>query len=154
VKKPASVSSSPLAHNLGPKPIKIEPSEECIPPEIPSQLKSDASYNSLPVKLTTTPTPSGVLRNLPPTPTSQTSPPKPVHLADSLHESKFGPRGSKRTASPTSSEKSKQRMLTWPTMDRLNSARLAGEGELGIREIAFNSDGSQFVLCCEWPRGL
>jgi hypothetical protein len=149
---PASVSSSPLAHNLGSKTIKIEPSEECIPPEIPSQLKSEA--NSLPAKFTTTPTSSSVLRNLPPTPTNQSSPAKPVHLADSPHESKFGPRGSKRTASPTSSEKSKQRMFTWPTMDRLNSARLAGEGELGIREIAFNSDGSQFVLCCEWPCGV
>lgn len=62
-------------------------------------------------------------------------------------------RGMKR-ASPDSqaalSPRPSKRQHKWPTLDSLHSTRLQGDAaELGVRKIAFNSDGSQFAISCK-----
>ncbi|KAG6845203.1 hypothetical protein H0H87_012530 [Tephrocybe sp. NHM501043] len=46
------------------------------------------------------------------------------------------------------SRKRQKRIFRWPTVDSNFSTRLIGDGQLGVRNIAFCSDGSHFALSC------
>ncbi|KAJ7677277.1 hypothetical protein B0H17DRAFT_1079814 [Mycena rosella] len=46
-----------------------------------------------------------------------------------------------------------RRKPRWPTIEWTHSALLKGDGDLGIRRIAFSADGSCFALHC-WDRSL
>ncbi|KAF5386987.1 hypothetical protein D9615_001964 [Tricholomella constricta] len=75
-------------------------------------------------------------------------PPKPV-----LALAQSGSRGVKRERPkspdhPPESARRKKRAFRWPTVDSNYSTKLLGEGQLGIRSVAFNSDGTHFALCC------
>ncbi|KAG6907454.1 hypothetical protein DXG01_008838 [Tephrocybe rancida] len=68
-------------------------------------------------------------------------PPKPVLASRSIKR--------ERPKSPEPiSRKRQKRIFRWPTVDSHYSTRLLGEGQLGIRNIAFCSDGSHFALSC------
>ncbi|KAF8061660.1 WD40-repeat-containing domain protein [Lyophyllum atratum] len=99
--------------------------------------RSPAVATSIPAP--TTPTSSSLTHPLPPKPV--------LSLASS------GSRGIKRERpkSPDhvpESASRKKRKFRWPTVDSNYSAKLLGEGQLGIRCIAFNSNGSFFALSC------
>lgn len=38
----------------------------------------------------------------------------------------------------------------WPTVKPSSAARILGEGNVGVRTIAFNSDGSHFAVACKF----
>ncbi|KAG5723954.1 hypothetical protein E4T56_gene9735 [Termitomyces sp. T112] len=46
------------------------------------------------------------------------------------------------------SRKKQRRIFKWPTVDSNYSTRLVGDGQVGVRNIAFSSDGSHFALSC------
>ncbi|KAJ7042129.1 hypothetical protein C8F04DRAFT_117410 [Mycena alexandri] len=60
------------------------------------------------------------------------------------------PRGIKRDRppSPAASSIARAQERRWPTIGVMHSNTLKGDGDLGIRRIAFNSDGSCFALYC------
>jgi WD40 repeat protein len=74
--------------------------------------------------------------------------PLPARPVTESHNSRPAPRGTKRASSPTALERPRKRTFKWPTIDRMNTAKIKGEGDFGVRSIAFNSDGSQFAVCC------
>lgn len=92
-------------------------------------------------------TPSVVIQ-----PLTHPLPPKPV-LALGVNGSSRGcKRG--RPISPDSPVRRPRRTFRWPTIDSNYNVGLKGEGQLGIRAISFNSDGSYFALSCEWSFGI
>ena len=84
-----------------------------------------------------------------PAPLTHPLPPKPVAA---IHAGSTY-RGTKRDhpISPEPDRKSRRRKRTfkWPTVDSNTTISLQGEGNLGVRTIAFSADGSHFALSCE-----
>ncbi|EDR10889.1 uncharacterized protein LACBIDRAFT_293378 [Laccaria bicolor S238N-H82] len=81
-----------------------------------------------------------------PAPLTHPLPPKPV---TAIHTGSTY-RGTKRDRpiSPEPDRKSRRRKRTfkWPTVDSNATISLQGEGNLGVRTIAFSADGSHFAL--------
>lgn len=94
-------------------------------------------------------TPLYVVPALVPAPLTHPLPPKPVAA---IHAGSTY-RGTKRDRpiSPEPDRKSRRRKRTykWPTVDSNATISLQGEGNLGVRTIAFSADGSHFALSCE-----
>jgi len=44
-----------------------------------------------------------------------------------------------------------KRSFLWPVVESTHRVRIKGDGDVGIKGIAFSSDGSQFVVNCECP---
>jgi hypothetical protein len=42
-----------------------------------------------------------------------------------------------------------KRSFLWPVVESTHRVRIKGDGDVGIKGIAFSSDGSQFVVNCE-----
>lgn len=70
-------------------------------------------------------------------------PPKPIAAP-----TRPGPRGVKRESPDVDVHKKRRRKFRWPTVDPLRTVALKGEGDLSVKKIAFNSDGTQFAICC------
>ncbi|KAJ7771542.1 hypothetical protein B0H16DRAFT_187461 [Mycena metata] len=98
------------------------------PPQLSVSQKNKGSVTMLPIH-----------HSLPP------KPPPPVAL----------PRGTKRERPPSPDPRTASSIgiarvqdRRWPTIKVMHTDTLEGDGDLGIRQIAFNSDGSCFALYC------
>lgn len=85
----------------------------------------------------------------PMTPMTHPLPPKPIAAP-----TRPGPRGVKRESPDVDIHKKRRRKFRWPTVDPLRTVALKGEGDLSVKKIAFNSDGTQFAICCKYLNGL
>ncbi|KAH8100194.1 WD40-repeat-containing domain protein [Cristinia sonorae] len=89
------------------------------------------------------------------TPTSATTshplPPKPPAFTGTAAGSYSPRRGVKRMVSPTAATSPEQKHKTgfvWATGDPIFGVKLKSDGDAGIRNITFNSDGTQFAVVC------
>lgn len=133
--------SRTLSREPIPKPPKIEINDEQVPLR-PSPSTSSGS------RLSPSPLATPISRAAPAS-LKHPLPAKPGYNLES-RDSRHNPRGTKRAGSPVTFERPRKRTFKWPTIDHLNTAKIKGDGDLGIRTIAFNSDGSQFAVCCAW----
>ena len=117
------------------------------PPVPPSLLPSTTSFSAAKPAAPSVPLPTPVTQ-----PLTHPLPPKPVLALGANGSSRGSKRG--RPISPDSPVRRPRRAFRWPTVDSNYSVGLKGEGQLGIRAISFNSDGSFFALSCEWPSGI
>lgn len=135
-------SNLPAASSVETIPVSVDP-----PPLPPSLAPSKTSSQTVKPATPSVPLPIPVTQ-----PLTHPLPPKPVLALGVNGSSRGNKRG--RPISPDSPVRRPRRPFRWPTVDSNHSVGLKGEGQLGIRMISLNSDGSYFALSCEWPSGI
>ncbi|KAF9501141.1 hypothetical protein BDN71DRAFT_1439399 [Pleurotus eryngii] len=144
---PISLASRLTSHRnpneipLPPSPLRAFPNLTSIESRpVPSPITNGPPKDPIPGSSTVSPKTPYLPMTLPMT---HPLPPKPIAAP-----TRPGPRGVKRESPEEDIHKKRRRKFRWPTVDPLRTVALKGEGDLSVKKIAFNSDGTHFAICC------